>query len=110
MHIKGQHNLTAILYDKKGKILSIGKNSFVKTHPLQSKYANQAGLSEKIFLHAEIDAIVKCSDLSKAHRILVTRYNKTGQPLLAKPCEICQLALRHIGIKVIDYTVAETNP
>lgn len=105
MTTRHQHNLTAILYDKRGRILSIGKNSFVKTHPLQSKFANEAGLSEKIFLHAEIDAIVKCSDLSKVHRILVTRYNKAGKPVMAKPCEICQLALKHVGIKIIEHTV-----
>lgn len=99
-----QQNITAIIYDKKGRILSIGKNSYVKTHPMQAAYASKAGLPEKQFLHAELAAIIKCKDLSKAHSILVTRVNKSGNFANAKPCPICNLAIKEADIKNISWT------
>ena len=99
-----QHHVTAMIYDRKGRVLSIGQNSYLKTHPLQAKHAEIAGLPEKQFLHAEVAAIVKCRDLSKAHRIFVTRYNKAGEPILAKPCPVCLSAIMASGIKMIEHT------
>ena len=99
-----KQEITAVIYDRKGRVLSIGKNSYVKTHTLQAKHAEKVGLPDKQFLHAEIHAITKCKDLAKAHKILVTRYGKTGQPLLAKPCPVCQSAIESVGIKVIEWS------
>ena len=99
-----KHNITAIIYDRKGKPLSIGKNSYTKTHPLQAKLANKAGLAEKMFLHAEVNAIVKCKDLSKAHKIVIMRYTKDGKPANAKPCAICQAAIALTKIKIVEHT------
>lgn len=102
--MNNKHALTAIIYDKRGKVLSIGQNSYVKTHPVMAKYAEEAGEPYKVFLHAEVHALIKCKDLSKAHRIFVSRYGKTGQPLNAKPCPICMGAIRRAGIEVIEHT------
>lgn len=99
-----QQNITAIIYDRRGRILSIGKNSYIKTHTLQAKHAKKVGLPEKQFLHAEIHAITKCRNLNKAHRIVVTRIDKTGKTLLAKPCLVCQSALESVGIKIVEWT------
>jgi deoxycytidylate deaminase len=98
------HNLTAIIYDKRGNVLSIGKNSYTKTHPLQAQFAKQAGEDEKIFLHAEIDAIIKCQNISKAHKISIFRVARQGGYALAKPCKICQTALSKTPIKIIEHT------
>jgi tRNA(Arg) A34 adenosine deaminase TadA len=59
----------------------------------------------KTVLHAEVHAIVRCKDLSKAHKITVYRYSVAGEPLLAKPCKICQSAIEAAGIKHIAFTV-----
>lgn len=99
-----KHILTAFIYDKKGRILSIGKNSYVKTHPLQAHWARKTGNHDSIYLHAEIAAIAKCRDLSEAHRILVTRYDIKGNPVLAKPCEICESAIKATPIKIVEHT------
>lgn len=99
-----KHSITALIYDKHSRVISIGKNSYIKTHPLQAFYAEKVGLSQRIYLHAEIDAIIRCKDLSKAHRIMVTRINKSGNFALAKPCPICVEALRNTQIKQVDYT------
>ena len=102
-----KHNITAIITDKKGRVLSIGKNSYVKTHTMQARHANKVGLPEKTFLHAEVAAIVKCKDLTKAHKIAVMRYTKDGKPANAKPCKICQSAIEASGIKFIEWTMEE---
>lgn len=99
-----KQEITAIIYDRKGRVLSIGKNSYFKTHTLQAKHAQKVGLPDKQYLHAEIHAITKCRDLSKAHKILVTRYGKSGQPLLAKPCPVCESAIQAAGISVVEWT------
>ena len=102
--MKTKKQLTAIIYNKRGRVLSIGKNNYLKTHPLQKKHAEKAGEPLKICLHAEISAIIKCKDLAKAYRIVITRFGKTGEPLLAKPCKTCQSAIRATPIKIIEHT------
>lgn len=97
--------VTAIIYDKRGNILSIGKNSYIKTHTLQAKFAAKAGNSEAIFLHAEIDAIVKCRKIDKAHKIAVFRYDANGNPANSAPCKICKKAIEELtNIKIITHT------
>lgn len=98
------HQVTALIYDRKGRVLSIGQNSYIKTHPLQAKHAKKTGMPEKMFLHAEVHAITRCRDLSKAHKIFVTRYNKNGEPVLAKPCPVCISAIKASGIKYVEHT------
>lgn len=84
----------------------MGKNSYVKTHRIQAEYAEKAGLEHKIYLHAEIDAIIKLkhSDLDRAHRIFIFRHHSDGTPAKAKPCPICLYAIQQTKIKVIDHT------
>ena len=48
----------ATIYDKRGNILSIGYNSYTKSHPYQAKLAALVDEPYKIYLHAEIQAIV----------------------------------------------------
>lgn len=102
--MKFRQNITAIIKDKRGRILSIGKNSYLKSHPMQKKFAEAEGLPEKIYLHAELDAIIKCQHLNKAHSIHIFRFGKKNQPLLAAPCPICLSAIRKSKIKHIFHT------
>lgn len=101
-HVKQE--VTAIIYDRKGKVLSVGKNSYFKSHTLQAHHAKKVGRPDAIYLHAEVHAITKCKDLSKAHKIVVFRYGKEGRPLLAKPCEVCQSAISAANIRFIEWT------
>lgn len=101
---KKRYEITAIIYDKRGRVLSIGQNSYHKTHPLQSHHAECVGLPEKIYLHAEIHAITKCKQLDKAHRIVVTRYDNEGNTKSAKPCPVCQSAIAATNIKEVVHT------
>jgi len=97
-------SITATIYDKRGRILSIGNNSYNKSHPVQAAYANKVGRPSKIFLHAEIHAIVKCRRLDKAHRMVVERYDNRGEPKISKPCSVCETAIRESGIKIVEHT------
>jgi tRNA(Arg) A34 adenosine deaminase TadA len=102
---KVKQHLKATIFDKKGKVLSVGENSYRKSHPKQAEFAKIAGREEAIYLHAEIAAIIKLKEKANdAYKIFIERYNKDGEPLLAKPCEICQIALEMAGIEVVDYT------
>lgn len=100
----GKPSLTAIVYDKRGRILSIGRNSYVKTHPLQAKAAAAVGESSKIYLHAEVAALVKVKDWSDIYKIVITRFNSKGEPVCAKPCRVCQYVLAQAGVHQIEHS------
>jgi hypothetical protein len=72
-------NITAFAYDKKGRLLSVGRNSYVKTHPLQARMAKEVGEDYKIYLHAEVAALVKVKNWTRVDKLVVTRYNKNGE-------------------------------
>ncbi len=100
-----QQEITAIIYDKRGRVISMGHNSYIKTHTVQAHYANKAGQPDRIFLHAEMDAIIRAgSRIKYAHQISVYRFNKQGEPRLAKPCPVCMSAILETPIKKIVYT------
>lgn len=99
-----KQSITAVIYDKKGRVLSVGANSYTKSHPKQAKYAKKVGMPYKIMLHAEVAALVRCKSLDKAYRIVVTRISKKGKFVNAKPCPICALAIQEAGIKVVEWT------
>lgn len=102
-------NITAIISDKKGRVLSVGKNSYIKTHTMMYRLGQKVGLPEKIYMHAEVDAIIKCRNLRKAHKISVYRYDNKGKPAMAKPCPICMTAIKEAGISIIEWTSRDKN-
>ena len=99
-----RQDITAIIYDKRGRVLSVAKNDYLRSHPLQGFHAKKVGQEHRIYLHAEIHAIVKCKDIEKAHRIRVFRFYKDGSEALAKPCDVCMSAIKSTNIKVIEHT------
>jgi deoxycytidylate deaminase len=105
--IRGQQRIAAVIIDKRGRVLSIGVNSYKKTNPLMKSYAIRAGNPEAQFLHAEVAALIGLNhnDKQKAYKISIARALKTNQTGLAAPCPICQLALKDTGIKVVEYTM-----
>lgn len=103
MATKARQAITATITDKRGRVLSIGQNSYRKTHTMQAKWANRAGQPEKQFLHAEIAALVKCRGVP--FKIKIERKDKAGNYKLAKPCPICELAIREAGIKFVEYSI-----
>jgi deoxycytidylate deaminase len=98
-----KQTITAIVKDKRGRVLAVGQNSYVKTHPLQAWAAKKVGTPARIFLHAEVAALLKC-DWSKAHSLFVSRYGEGGKPVLAKPCPSCMHIIKMAGIKKVEHT------
>lgn len=105
MSKRQQQHVTAIVYDRRGRVLSIGQNSYVKTHTLMYKAGASVGKPDSIYLHAEVAAIAKLPDVSKAYRIFVSRHTKDGKPALAKPCSICERVIQSTAIKRVEYTI-----
>jgi deoxycytidylate deaminase len=99
-----KHRHCAIITDKKNKILSIGINSYKKTSPLQKEYAIKVGQENKIYNHAELSAVIRLPYGSKPENICIARVDKYNKPCLSKPCKLCQLCIKEIGIKNIYYT------
>lgn len=97
-----RQNITAFAYDKKGNLLSVGRNSYTKTHPLQAKYGRLSGRPNAIYLHAELSALVRAR--GEVHKLVVVRYGANGRPLLAKPCKACQLAIKDWEVKHVEHT------
>ena len=100
---KTRYKVVAKIYDKAGNLLSYGVNSYVKTHPLQAHYAGIVGQPYRIYLHAEIQAIIRARG-KDMYKIKIERYNSKNQPANACPCPVCQLAIKEAGIKIVEYT------
>lgn len=99
------------IISKNGRVLAVSSNSYIKTAPLQAKWAKKCGLPLKQHVHAEVGAIAKLRpDMrKKAYAIYIYRFDHHGRPALAKPCKVCQALLKEVGIKHIFYTTPEDN-
>lgn len=98
-----QKKVGAVLMQR-NKVVEWATNLDTKTHPLQKKFAELAGLEEKIYLHAEIAALVKAH--MKCDTIVVCRMGGHNHDELrnAKPCPVCTLALKEAGISKVYYS------
>lgn len=101
--VDGRYRVSAIILDKRGRILSTGTNSYSKTHPKQKEYSEKNGNEHRIYLHAEIEALIRCK--TQGYKIYICRIDHEGNTLLAKPCEICEMAIKEHGIKIVEYTL-----
>ena len=101
--MKKRQDVTAFAYDRRGRLIAVGKNSHVKTHPMQAKIAARVGLPKKIFLHAEMDALVKARG-RRIHKLVVVRVDSAGRYACAKPCAVCAEAIRMARIEHVSHT------
>ena len=99
----GKFNIVATCYDKRGRMIGYGVNSYTKTHPLMANLAKGTPKPDSHYLHAEVAALLHCGT-KKPHSIHVQRYKKDGSPALAKPCPICMKAIKLWGVKHVTYT------
>lgn len=101
----GKHTITATITDKRGRTLAVAQNDYTKTHPLQHRFACYVGQPARIFLHAEIHALAKLRHTDKPYKISIERYHKNGKPANAKPCPVCEYAIKQYGINHVEYTI-----
>ena len=102
-----KYKIKATVFNKRGKVLAVAYNNYNKTHPRQAYLAAGVGEPDKIYLHAEVAAIIKAMKVGHPHKIKIERYNKVGKPALAKPCPICEMAIHEANIKFVEYSVGE---
>jgi deoxycytidylate deaminase len=55
------------------------------------------------FIHAEVDAIIKCRNIKDAYSIEVFNYTERGNPAMSKPCPLCMSLINKTPIRVIKY-------
>jgi len=94
----------AVLLNK-NKVVVSATNLETKSHPIQARFAERVGLHQKIYLHAEISALVKCRE--ECDTIIVARVNPQEKLRNSRPCPICELALKEAGITKIHYSTDE---
>ena len=85
---------------KNSRVLGLGFNK-VKTHPKYTRHKRVASI------HAEISALINSATDVRGSRIYVYRETKDGKPSLARPCSICEMALREAGVKEVYYSTGE---
>jgi tRNA(Arg) A34 adenosine deaminase TadA len=92
---------------RKNKVVTTATNLDRKTHPFQAKLAKQVGLDPKIYLHAEIAALIKAKE--EADTMIVARIGGHTQNELRNscPCPICKTALEISNVKRIIYSTDE---
>lgn len=95
-------HITALAYNKRGRLLSVGTNSYTRSHTKQAAYGFRTGKPKAIYIHAELDALLKAR--GKVHKLVVIRYNKKGEPVCARPCPACQLAISEFQVKKVEHT------
>jgi deoxycytidylate deaminase len=88
----------AYVYDRRGRLLAVGENQYDRTHAVQYRYARRSGEPMRVYLHAEMAAIIKALKRGTPHMILVTRHFADGTPAPSKPCPACWLAIKEAGI------------
>lgn len=89
----------------KGEIIATGYNRR-KSHPLMKEYS---GSDTKIFLHAELDALIRGlrrvgEPVIGSTDMYVARLSKGNNVLLSKPCPICSKAIEAFGINNVYHT------
>lgn len=99
---RSKYAVGALTLDSNGSIISIAFNSYCKTHPYMKELASKTSKKESCYLHAEVAAIIKAK--GKAKTLLVTRLTAKNTVALARPCPICEIALREAEIENVYYT------
>ena len=99
-----RHVITAKAYDKKGKLLAEATNNYFRTHPIQAHFAKLAGQPERVYLHAEIAALLGCRD-KKPYKLVISRNKADGTAALAAPCPVCVKAIHAWGVSKVEWSV-----
>lgn len=85
---------------KKNKIISIGWNTYCKTHPIANKFGHRENN-----IHSELSCIINHKRKSLRNIVMINiRINKRGEIRNAIPCESCKKMLAFYKIDNIIYS------
>lgn len=96
-----QHKVACACYDKRGRLISTAWNMPRKSHPVQAKYAELAGMAKRINLHAEVLALIRAKE--SVHTIHIVRTSRVGVPKASFPCKICMGYILDSDVKEIVF-------
>jgi len=96
-----QHKVACACYDKRGRLVSTAWNMPKKSHPIQAKYAEMAGMAKRINLHAEVLALIRARET--VHTIHIVRTSNLGIPKASFPCKICMGYILDTDVKEIIF-------
>ena len=103
MSKRKKFEITATTFDRRGRFIARGENDYKKSHPIMFNIGVKVGQPEKIFLHAEVSALLK-GKTKLPYLIVIQRYDIIGNMALSRPCSVCMEALRIYGVSKIKYT------
>lgn len=97
---------------KSGRILATGQNKVYNRFIVHgvSKHSEELWKMNRCAEKGVIERILRQQDGLKhlgGAVIYVTRFNKTGNTRLAKPCSFCMELIQSVGIKRVVYTTAD---
>lgn len=85
-----------------GSVLAVGVNKWKNFYPPVSVINSE--YNPNISIHAEVDALSRCSD-ARGATIYIARVNKKGDERMSRPCIDCEKTLIEAGVKKVIYTV-----
>ena len=103
MSKRKKFEIVSTTFDKRGYVIASAFNDYNKSHPLMKILGERVGKPENVYLHSEVLALLRSKDKT-VDSIVVKRYDSKGEMTLAKPCVICQEALKMFGVKKVIYT------
>lgn len=60
--------------------------------------------------HAELGCILGLDrSVTRGADVYVVRVGRSGNLLLSKPCDMCEAALRHVGVRRVYYSLNDGN-
>jgi len=103
--------ITCTAYDKSGRVICIENNSYVDSCRLMRFFARMFGNRakdehKKIYNHAEIKCIDRAMKSGKIVHSLKVERIENGLYGNAKPCNICQSAIKYFNIKKVIYSTS----
>jgi tRNA(Arg) A34 adenosine deaminase TadA len=99
---KNKYIVGSIALNEKGKKVAVAFNSYTKTHPRMKELGKKVHKEDKVYLHAEIGALIKAK--GKAKKLVVARLLADNTFAISKPCPICMEAIRQAEIDEVYYT------
>lgn len=85
------------------KMLSSGRNR--SSHSKIPKIVSEKTGKRYYGLHAELDALLKCSYNMRNATVYVYGQNRrSGKSIYSKPCELCEIFLKRVGIKTVVFS------
>jgi deoxycytidylate deaminase len=101
-----KQKIVAFVLNQKGHVLTVGWNSYIKTHPKQKEASILFGEVHKQYLHAEVCALTRLNkkQLGKQSAIVIIRLDSKNNLLPSCPCRICASVIHTYNIKTIIHS------